>query len=198
MGSEERLFDNLVQSLEEDGLSRFLTDIKPVLLRAIFRVQLEAAGEDLPCVISKTKAVLRKMEAGVNALREHERLMDTKFFEECVKDDTFLVKGKDKKGHRPVWWVRAGHSISQNWKHKLGSPKAHAFIRAAMFQYQAAIARILAEEEYGPDGPSFFIAFDNVRMKGEIERIFEPAALVATLPSISLERVHIKRFLVPY
>lgn len=158
----EGTWDQLVGSLHSDNSERFLEYVDRAYLERILFIQLQKQDGDVNIAVENVLGILKRTEAASEALHEHSAKMDNAYFEKLVKADTFLVRGKDKKHSRPIWWVRDGKMTQGIWRLAKNSPKEHSFIRHEIFFYQQAMARMLAEQTYGTMGPSPVIVFDLV------------------------------------
>lgn len=158
----DSVHDCLVQSLLDDGLSRFTNGTNPALLRHIAKVQMDWNKGDVQAAISKSKMALLNMERAVETLQEYEQLMDKAYFEDCIKGDTIMVSGIFKNGNRIVVWSRVGLLCDGIWRLQIGSPKAYAFIRAVVFQFQAALVHALLKCQHACQSPDLVVVLDNV------------------------------------
>lgn len=118
----------------DNSCERLLPCFHPIVLRRILTVQLQRSKGNIAKAVSNSMKKVKEIEAGIEALYEHERLMDPAFFEHLIKGDWFMVKGRHKKHRGYIQWIRYGFSCSDARYIKLGSPQAHAFIRYVILQ----------------------------------------------------------------
>lgn len=157
------LWLKFVAVLYEHGCQRFLQSVSKDYAKRIIDVQLRRTKGDADLSLSNALSAMKGIERVTEALHEHERLMDKKYFEYLVKADVSMVSGMDVEHGRQIWWVREGYKSKEIWKLKHGSPKAHAYIRQCLYQFQLAQARLLAQKDFSNSmGATIVVVFDMV------------------------------------
>lgn len=163
---DDNIFSQLQATARDQGCEHLLSSYRRGCLERMLQVQLRKSKGKVPKAVWNLVIKLKEVESAVEALHEHERLMDKDFFEMLVKSDSFLVRGKQKETGYPLYWARSGFPLIDAWKIRAGSRKAHAFIRYYLFVHQVALARFITEGLYasGTANQSFVFITDCVRL----------------------------------